>query len=84
MSASEFDYFREDGEGVMEWMLEAEYRDMLDEVYETVNICGYTYDAGYALKQLDPIAYRCGYVDWLDSELQDERLYESDPTEDMS
>ena len=31
----------------------------IDECYEEVNICGMTYSASYALKELDPITYRC-------------------------
>lgn len=44
-----------------------DYREYLDEVYGTVEIVGGTYSTGYALEQLDPIAFRCGMNDWIDS-----------------
>ena len=40
-------------------LTEAEFDDFLDESYEEVNICGMTYSASYALKECDPVAYRC-------------------------
>ncbi len=45
--------------------LEQEYADMLDEVYEKVNIAGHWYDTSTALISIDPVAYRCGFSDWL-------------------
>ena len=33
--------------------------DMLNELYETVEICGVTFDAGSAFRKLDPIAFSC-------------------------
>jgi hypothetical protein len=43
------------------------YEEFLNEVHETVAICGYEYDAGRALRILDPIAFRCGMNDYQDS-----------------
>jgi DNA repair exonuclease SbcCD ATPase subunit len=43
------------------------YAEMLDDVYGDVNICGFTYCSSYALEQIDPIAYRCGFSDYADS-----------------
>ena len=37
---------------------ESEYDAYLDECYDEVNVCGLTYSASRALKNLDPIAYR--------------------------
>jgi hypothetical protein len=51
---------------------EQAYLEMLDECYETVEICGHTYDAGYALKEIDPVAFRCGHADYISSMLDDE------------
>lgn len=45
------------------------YDDALDDTYETAQICGYEYSPAEALKAVDPIAYRCGYNDWLDSKI---------------
>ena len=44
------------------------YEDMLDECYGTVEIAGFTFDTARALRELDPIAYRCGFNDWCDAE----------------
>jgi len=44
-----------------------EYDSYLDECYGDIDVCGNTYSASYALKELDPTAYRCGKVDY-DSE----------------
>jgi hypothetical protein len=44
------------------------YNEMLNDCYPMVKICGYEYEPAYALKECDPIAYRCGFSDWLDSE----------------
>ena len=41
-----------------------EYRDVLSELYGNVEICGMTFDSGYALQELDPTAFRCGKVDY--------------------
>ena len=45
------------------------YDDMLDECYGTVTIAGYEYATSLALKELDPVAYRCGMADYIDSEI---------------
>jgi len=52
---------------VTESDMESAHDDMLDEVYGTVSICGYEYDAARALREIDPIAYRCGYADFVSS-----------------
>ena len=44
------------------------YDDMLDECYEEIKIGSLTYLPSQVLKEVDPIAYRCGFIDWLDSE----------------
>lgn len=40
------------------------YEEYLDEVFGTVKICDFVYTAGYALKEIDPIAFRNGMLDW--------------------
>jgi len=47
-----------------DYITESDFRDMLDECYEPVDICGYKYDAGRALESVDPIAFRVGYADY--------------------
>lgn len=41
-------------------MDEDEFEEHLDDIYGEIEVCGYTYPAGRALKELDPIAFRCG------------------------
>ena len=41
-----------------------EYDEMLDEIYGDVEICGMTCSSSRALKLLDPVAYRCGKIDY--------------------
>ena len=43
---------------------DGEYDEMLDEIYGDVEICGMNYSSSQALKELDPIAYRCGKGDY--------------------
>jgi hypothetical protein len=50
---------------------ETAYLDMLNECYEPVQICGYSYQQGDALKSIDPIAFRCGEVDYISSQVDD-------------
>ena len=45
-----------------------QYDQMLDECYGETKIAGYSYQTSRVLKIADPIAYRCGFSDWLDSE----------------
>jgi len=52
------------------------YDDFLDEVYGEVQIGPYKYATSHALKLIDETAYRCGFNDWTDSEIQDNRLIE--------
>ncbi len=44
------------------------YDEFLDDIYGDVNIAGIYYATSQALKATDPIAYRVGFNDWLDSE----------------
>ena len=41
-----------------------QYDEMLDDCYPEVEYAGFTCSPSYALKELDPIAYRCGYADY--------------------
>lgn len=61
---------------------ESDYIDFLDECYEEVIICGMTFSQGGALKNLDPVAFRCGLGDY-ESEIQSE-LEEAIDNEDDS
>lgn len=46
------------------------YDDMLDECSETCNTCK-QFGASRILKEMDPTAYRCGMLDFLDGETRD-------------
>lgn len=48
------------------------YDDMLDGVYGDVNIGGHNYPTSRALSEVDPIAYRVGFSDYLDMIEEDE------------
>lgn len=63
-----------------DYELEEQYKEMLDEVYGMVKVAGYEYETSRALYELDPIAYRVGFNDWLDS-LDDCEDCEKNPIE---
>ena len=45
-------------------MDEKDYEEMLDEIYpDGVTVCGMTYSVGRALKEIDPVAFRCGMAE---------------------
>lgn len=44
--------------------IEEEVEEMLNGCYEPVDICGYTYDAGRALRLIDETAFRCCVCDY--------------------
>lgn len=45
---------------------EKEHENWLTGAYGTVNVCGMEYDAGHALRELDPIAFRCSMLEMID------------------
>lgn len=47
--------------------LKNQYDEWLDEINEGIQIGRCKYSASRVLKQIDPIAYGCGFTDWLDS-----------------
>lgn len=47
------------------------YDEFLDETSGSVVIGNLEYSASEALRSVDPIAYRCGFADWLDAQVQD-------------
>lgn len=44
---------------------EAEFEEMLNECYEPCRVGCCEWDAGYVMKELDPVAFRCGVSDCL-------------------
>lgn len=65
---------------LQDYELEELYKDFINDTTETVKIWGMEYDPAYALQELDPIAYRVGYSDWLDG-LDDCEDCENNPSE---
>lgn len=65
-------YVRQDDEApytvYTESDMESQFDEMLDDVYGVVKIGGYEYDTSRALKEVDPVAYRQGYLEYVDSE----------------
>jgi hypothetical protein len=59
-----------------------QYRNELDEFYP-VEIAGMSFCASRILEELDPIAFSCGFDDWLDSnELTTEEPEEEETEEE--
>ena len=50
-----------------EYELENLYKDLIDQTTEAINIWGMEYEASRVLQEVDPIAYRVGFNDWLDT-----------------
>ena len=57
------------------------YDDFLDDIYGEVNICGYEYYSSYVWKQIDSIAYDCGFDDYLNMLFEDVVEIEDEETE---
>lgn len=55
------------------------FMDALNDEPEVV-ICGLTYSAGYVLREVDPIAFRTGMLDYLDSLKKDRTIVEIEDT----
>lgn len=53
------------------------YNDMLDECFEPVMIGGHKYCHSDAFRSVDPVAYQCGFNDWLDYEVSEGLIIES-------
>ncbi|TKJ33536.1 MAG: hypothetical protein CEE38_20475 [Planctomycetes bacterium B3_Pla] len=54
---------------------EEQFEELLSETCETVKIGSLEYDPGYALRNIDPVAFRCGVSDML---ADDEQFIEVD------
>lgn len=54
-----------------DYEIEQAYADMLDEVYGTVIIAGTEFETSRALRELDPIMYNEGLLDFTDSLQED-------------
>jgi hypothetical protein len=54
------------------------YKNMLDDGYGDIEVCGMTFSSRRILEELDPTAYRCGMNDYIDSIMKDGEYYELD------
>lgn len=61
--------------------LHERYDELLDEICPTTKIAGREDQTSRALKEMDPVAYRCGFNDWLDAQVKDGVLIETDNDE---
>jgi len=52
------------------------YEEMLDDCEGLVELCGMTYSASNVLREIDPVAYRCGFNDYVDSLTDDDIFVE--------
>lgn len=43
------------------------YRELLDECYSEITITGCTFEPSRILEELDPVAFRQGYLDYADA-----------------
>ena len=50
----------------MSELLEA-YRELLDDNYAECKVAGYTFEPSKVLEELDPVAFRQGYLDYADA-----------------
>src|ERR1700755_1774957 len=51
-----------------EYDWEQAYNELLDEIYPTVKFGDLSYDPSLVLKEVDPIAYRCGLAEYQDAQ----------------
>lgn len=58
------------------------YDVMLNECHEWPNVAGINFAPSDILRSIDPIAYKCGWIDWCDSEGIDTDELEDDYTFD--
>jgi hypothetical protein len=56
---------------VSDRQLHEDYDNYLDGCYGPFNVAGYWYPTSM-LKQVDYVAYSCGFADWLDAEISNE------------
>lgn len=60
-----------DNDILSEHTAEEQYEEMLSECYQDVNVCGGEYEAGYLLRLVDPVAFRCGFCDWTGEDFEE-------------
>jgi hypothetical protein len=68
------------GEPLSDYDLGQRYDDVLDEVYPSIEFGDVSYAPSTVLQRTDPIAYRCGFLDWLSGEISEGIISETDPS----
>lgn len=68
-------------EVLTDWDINTLFAGWLAIVYGPVKIAGGMYDTAQALKLVDPIAYRCAKLNYIDSLLEDGTIIECDANE---
>ena len=68
---------------VDDYELHERYDEDLDDVWGEARIAGMDYQTSSTLKEIDEVAYRTGFNDWLDNESRDGRFTELDDGEFM-
>lgn len=63
-NGEEFETREEAEEYIIEKYAPETYEDYLNEMYPETTIAGHNYSTSHALKEIDPIAYRCGLSDY--------------------
>lgn len=77
------DYYDiETGDEVTDYDAHEMFDEYLDEVLEDVSIGSLTFAPSSALKELDPIAYRCEFSDWTSEHLTESGYWVRVITED--
>lgn len=69
------EYVGRDGRLWSDYALRNKFERELTGMYGTVTACGFEYEAGDALRALDPVAFGRGMVDWLDARERDGDLH---------
>lgn len=68
------DYVDKDGELLSESEMFDGYMASLNDMYDMVDVCGFLFEAGAVLCEMDPTAFRCGMLAWIDEREQDGEL----------
>lgn len=68
------DYVTVGGDLRTEAELEGEFFELLNDCWEPVSVCGFEFYAGRALRELDPIAFRESFLDWIAAQQRDGEL----------
>lgn len=62
------DYVDAYGELFSEREFEDRFAEDLDDCWEPVSVCGFVFNAGRALRELDPIAFRESFLAWINAQ----------------